>query len=166
MPTRSRVTRHTSHVKVTRATSYELRNSGRGSGVSLQGKGIYHLVIKVTRPQRIKIGALGYLAFAEGYYGYTGSAKAGFAGRVGRHLRKAKKTRWHIDYLLAHASVIEVWLKSGRVAECVAHRWLGRSGAAREAVARFGSSDCCCASHLWRYARRPVAPLGWRVLRV
>jgi sugar fermentation stimulation protein A len=130
---------------------------------SMKGAGIYHLVLRTAGRQRLRIGALGWGEFRAGYYGYTGSARAGFAGRVGRHLRAKKKLRWHIDYLLARARITEVWLKGGR-AECEAHRRIGRLAAGEVCVTKFGSSDCSCASHLWRYSRRPEAPAGWRQL--
>ncbi len=51
------------------------------------------------------VGRLGKREFDAGLYVYTGSALNSLPGRVGRHLRKLKKKHWHIDYLIADASV-------------------------------------------------------------
>ena len=131
-----------------------------GTRDKLWGSGIYHLLIYLSRERTIKIGSLGRLRFARGYYGYTGSAVSGYAGRIGRHLAREKKLRWHIDYLLRRGRVREVWLADG--GECSRHARLGRGAAA---VRGFGCSDCACESHLWQYARRPAAPRGWRVVK-
>jgi len=60
----------------------------------------YILVINISEDLEIKIGQLGEVFFKEGDYIYIGSAKACLDARLRRHLRKDKKTYWHIDYLL------------------------------------------------------------------
>ena len=133
-------------------------------GGRFRGAGIYHLVIYVPRGRTVKVGALGGIEFAAGYYGYTGSARSGFAARVGRHLGEEKKLRWHVDFLLRRGKVTEVWLKQGCSGECRAHRFMGRRNEGNEAAAGFGSSDCTCRSHLWRYRAKPSVPRGWQVV--
>jgi Uri superfamily endonuclease len=59
----------------------------------------------------------------------------------------AKKKRWHIDYLLAEATVTEVVFGETETrAECAVARALG---AQFERIPGFGASDCRCASHLF-----------------
>ncbi|MEM0322310.1 MAG: GIY-YIG nuclease family protein, partial [Thermoprotei archaeon] len=70
--------------------------------------GVYQLVIRLDRECAITIGRLGRFVFPAGYYVYTGSAKKGLEARVSRHLREDKKLKWHIDYFLKHARVVEV----------------------------------------------------------
>jgi len=107
------------------------------------------------RPLRLRVGALGELTFEPGYYAYVGSARRGLAPRLRRHLRrKAKKMRWHVDYLRRGAEPVAAAAWTGRRAdECA----LSRSVAALCAgsVPRFGSSDCRCPSHLHYFPRDP-----------
>lgn len=100
-------------------------------------RGTYALVIFLPRAQTIRVGALGAFKFPRGYYLYIGSALNGLSARVARHLanarrfdaqsmalrnlrgerlrqrRRGKKRFWHIDYLLEHARVVDVWTHEG-----------------------------------------------------
>ncbi|MHC4712149.1 MAG: DUF123 domain-containing protein [Planctomycetota bacterium] len=97
--------------------------------------------------KRIRVGALGRLCFAPGFWVYTGSARRALRRRVLRHIGKQKKRRWHIDYLLPPGRVIAVRaFEAGKVSECRAHCLLASRFA--EGPAGFGSSDCRCRSHL------------------
>jgi Uri superfamily endonuclease len=112
-------------------------------------KGIYVLIIKINKPIRPKVGALGEVAFEAGLYAYVGSAQNNLESRVKRHLRKEKRLFWHIDYLLADpaANVTEVYcLEGDKTCECKIAQLLSQHG---KPVAGFGCSDCRCSSHLF-----------------
>ena len=113
-------------------------------------KGIYCLVLELRSAKEIKVGALGIQKFHPGVYVYVGSARAGIGQRIRRHRSKAKKLRWHIDYLLEDAEVMAtISIPSiSKEMECrVAAVVMSCEGAVMP-VSRFGSSDCSCASHL------------------
>ena len=93
------------------------------------------------KKSKIRIGKLGLIDFGKGYYFYVGS---GGIARISRHLRKEKKIKWHIDYLLRKARVIDVILS--RHSECNTARLLDRHFAC---IKGFGCSDCHCKSHLF-----------------
>jgi len=108
-------------------------------------KGSYVLMAKMERRRRIKVGKLGEIEFEKGYYAYVGSAMNGIEARIRRHLRKDKKLRWHIDYLLQHATAEKIYYIE-RDMECyIAEKFIEKF----EYVPGFGSSDCKCASHLF-----------------
>ena len=119
--------------------------------------GLYQLLIRLRRPMRIRVGALGECPFPAGWYVYTGSARAGLVQRVSRHLRPDKHLRWHIDYLLASADGVTAFVLPGmRVSECRLHADLFGG---RLLIPGFGSSDCRCHSHLAHFRRRPQIEL-------
>ena len=119
-------------------------------------RGTYALIIALATPTAIEVGRLGRFAFPAGYYVYVGSAQGGLRARVRRHLRGEKRLRWHIDYLLAHAEVVEVWYAHGaeRV-ECQWNRAVQRLPRAQAVAPRFGSSDCRCSAHLTHFPAMP-----------
>jgi endonuclease-3 len=105
----------------------------------------YLLELHLSRSRIIKIGRLGSYRFSKGNYIYVGSAQKNFHQRITRHLRKEKKTYWHIDYLLRHARVTRVYscnLKEEAAAAKLA-RIMGTP------VPHFGASDKKSASHLF-----------------
>lgn len=117
------------------------------------GAGVYQLWIRLRRPTKAAIGALGEIQFAAGMYVYTGRASRGLRARVARHLSQSKRLHWHIDYLLARrdARIVRVVLASADPEdECRVNAMIARQGIA--AVPRFGASDCQCGclGHLWR----------------
>lgn len=115
----------------------------------------YQLYIRVARPLRLKIGALGELQFPAGHYVYTGSARRNLAARIARHRRRDKPLRWHIDYLLADPAAVVEWVATGTRAEC---RW-HQATAGRVLHPGFGASDCRagCGGHLkWLGPDTPV----------
>jgi Uri superfamily endonuclease len=113
---------------------------------------VYQLWIKLHRPMKVGVGALGVIHFARATYVYTGRAMRGLRARVLRHASGAQRLHWHIDYLLAERSarVERVILTSTdpddecRVNCKAADGWA--------AVPGFGASDCRngCPGHLWR----------------
>lgn len=143
--------------------------------ITAKEKGTYILILFMDRETSITIGSLGEQIVPRGYYLYIGSALGGLVPRLRRHLRREKKIRWHIDYLLLHARVQEVWWHCGRDRlECSwALDLFARFGG--KGVSRFGSSDCRCPTHLiYTGARKPSpilrrklegAPLGCLTVR-
>ncbi len=114
----------------------------------------YQLHIQLKKNTSLTVGKLGTFSFPAGWYTYTGSAKRQIQNRVARHLsRNNKKTRWHIDYLLAvpHATIMQVTLTYKE--ECC----LNQDTKGSILVPRFGSTDCTagCGSHLKFSDREP-----------
>lgn len=118
--------------------------------------GTYVLVVSLAHDGEIVVGALGRLSFEAGYYLYVGSALGGLGARIGRHLHRRKRLRWHIDYLLVHGSVRDIWyLASPDRQECVWARTLARLPGVEGFGVGFGASDCSCRTHLFRSRVRP-----------
>ncbi len=108
----------------------------------------YILTLFLPRARRIKVGRLGYIMFEPGLYLYVGSAGASPARRIARHARRRKSKFWHIDFLSAHAKVIGALIFEAPTSlECPIAKSLA---GVFTIVPRFGSSDCACASHLFR----------------
>lgn len=113
-------------------------------------KGIYVLIIQLKQAAHVAVGKLGTLCFAEGLYAYVGSAQNGLEKRIEHHFKRAKRTFWHVHYLLQNpfSAIVKVFYKNaGKVDECAIAEKIGREG---EAVPGFGCSDCHCKSHLFR----------------
>jgi len=112
-----------------------------------EGKGSYVLLIKLPEENTISIGSLKAVHFRRGYYAYVGSAMGGFKPRLNRHLKGNKRPHWHIDYLLARASINSIILCQTQdrtecnIAQALSHQF--------DAIPGFGSSDCKCHSHLF-----------------
>jgi sugar fermentation stimulation protein A len=72
-------------------------------------RGVYALVLFVSKDVTVSVGKLGKQKFPKGHYTYVGSAMGKSAtnlrNRIQRHLRKHKRLFWHIDYLLANEHV-------------------------------------------------------------
>jgi len=80
---------------------------------------------------------------------------AGLEARVARHMRPEKKLHWHIDHLLAGAKIEgAVLFPSDEREECTMARTLQKTPGII-GVARFGSTDCGCPSHLFYLGKRP-----------
>ncbi len=106
----------------------------------------YSLFILVEKSQIITVGRLGRFEFIPGNYIYSGSARRNLLARVNRHLKKQKKLRWHIDYLLSAPTVDIVKVVVSTISECD----LVAAGGGSIIVPGFGASDCRsgCGSHL------------------
>lgn len=117
--------------------------------------GSYLLLLHLPRAAAIPVGSLGTIAFAAGYYLYVGSAKVGLTKRLERHLRKRTTLHWHIDYLKGFAdrcTAIPI-----RASEPLEHRLAEAvGGIADGCIASFGSSDCHCPGHLFRFSDDPL----------
>lgn len=113
-----------------------------------RAKGTYSLLLELAEPTRITVGALGSIQFPPGYYAYTGSAfGAGGFARIDRHHRvhtgENQTRHWHIDYLLPHVKMTQVFRAHNVDDECgISNRLPG------DPLRKFGSSDCSCPSHL------------------
>ena len=111
-------------------------------------KGSYILIVELKNNSIISIGKKKEKErFNKGYYIYVGSALNGLDQRIQRHLRKQKKIHWHIDYLLKHAVLIDVFCKESKIREeCnIAKKLDGQLCS----IPGFGCSDCRCKSHLF-----------------
>jgi sugar fermentation stimulation protein A len=112
-------------------------------------KGAYVLVINLTEKRNLRIGSLGSVSFPAGFYAYTGSSMTNLEKRVQRHLRKRKKIRWHIDFLLREAEVVQAILfPSDDKEECDINRQVFDINVGTVIAKGFGSSDCSCETHL------------------
>ena len=110
-------------------------------------KGIYALLIKLDKPRTITVGKRGEIPFSAGYYAYMGSALNGLESRIARHLKKEKLLHWHIDCFLQKARVEEIiYSLTEKDKECIIASQLVQK---LEPIPHFGSSDCCCLSHLY-----------------
>lgn len=121
-------------------------------------KGTYALVLHLESREEITVGKLGTFGFPTGYYLYLGSAlgPGGLEARLYRHRRRDKKLHWHIDYLLEHAQLVEVWSAASTARlECLWAQAARQLPDGETPVPGFGSSDCRCPSHLIRLARKP-----------
>ena len=119
-------------------------------------KGVYCLLLHLSAATTIKVGALGQIDFAPGYYIYVGSALgSGGLSRVSRHIRFYKEQyrapKWHIDYLMMHAVLEKTFCaETEERLECVLSQAVGGAG-----VERFGCSDCDCVTHLYYRTQLP-----------
>jgi len=116
-----------------------------------KSRGTYALLLELEQEAVITVGRLGTFRFPAGYYVYVGSAlgSGGLAARLARHRRRDKKLRWHIDYVLAHARIVDVRVDdSGERLECAWACALLSVPGVQVVVPRLGSSDCTCPSHL------------------
>jgi Uri superfamily endonuclease len=119
--------------------------------------GLYHLVLRMREPRRLRVGSLGWHNFPAGFYVYTGSARRGLVSRVRRHHRREKVNHWHIDWLTRVARIEEIWLDFDlRRSECRNHGRVLNLPGARTPVPGFGSSDCRCPSHLAHFVKKPT----------
>jgi sugar fermentation stimulation protein A len=133
----------------------------RGAGQP-GNRGAYLLLITLSDSRKIEVGGLGRLHFHPGNYVYVGSAMGGLQARVKRHLRPEKKLHWHIDHLLARAKIEgAVLFPSDEREECSFVRTLQKIPGII-GVARFGSTDCGCPSHLFYLGKRPFG----RIMRM
>jgi sugar fermentation stimulation protein A len=118
-------------------------------------KGIYALIVKLDGDRKIAVGKLGPIDFKKGYYAYIGSALNSFEGRINRHLRKDKKLRWHIDYLLEAGHIVEILIfETDEKLECAIAKKIQKN---LEPIKNFGASDCKCESHLFYAKENPAA---------
>lgn len=110
--------------------------------------GIYFLLIRNNKGHSLKIKNKDYF-FPRGFYVYVGSAQKNLCQRIERHRRKEKKKRWHIDYLLEFAKIIEVKIITNQQKakeQFYAEKWI--EVADFIPVPKFGASDSKAKTHL------------------
>ena len=120
--------------------------------------GTYCLIGQCSTSSSITIGKLGTFQIEPGYYLYVGSAlgKGGLNSRLQRHLRKKKRTHWHLDYLRESLTPLEIWYSTETKKR--EHQWAElclRDNDSRIPIKKFGASDCDCPAHLFYYELRP-----------
>jgi Uri superfamily endonuclease len=134
-------------------------NAKNCSAIVKKSKGHYVLVLRLMEEKTIEMGRLGTIDFPKGYYCYVGSAQGpgGLASRVGRHLGGQGKPGWHVDYLRRFANPFQAWLvRSEKRLECLLAKSLRQLHGGVVPVAKFGSSDCKCPSHLYHFSDVPT----------
>jgi len=126
-------------------------------------KGVYALVIDISREVRIEIGSLGKHLLRKGCYVYVGSAKGpgGLRGRISRHLRKNRRKRWHVDYVLEIGEVKLIAYVASDISECSVVKKLLKIGLTAP-IKGLGSSDCKqgCPAHML-YTNDPSAVMRY-----
>ncbi len=127
-------------------------------------RGTYILILRLDRRRTLQIGRLGRFRFPAGYFAYVGSAlgRGGLGGRLKHHLNPFAPSRWHIDALRKVAHLDQVWLARGE--EIQEHLWaalLHESMNGEVPAKGFGSSDCRCLAHLFRFQECP----SWDLFR-
>jgi Uri superfamily endonuclease len=128
--------------------------------IASPAKGGYILILQLDATKKINVGRLGAISFPEGFYAYLGSALGGFKSRINRHLIEDKKPKWHIDYLINEARILQAILHETELRlECLLSQALARE---LPFIAGFGSSDCPCRSHLYFANHRPSLELSIR----
>ena len=120
--------------------------------------GTYALILASTETRCLCVGRLGSLALRPGWYIYVGSAfgPGGVRARLAHHRKQAARAHWHVDYLHPHTRLARVWYTHDPLRR--EHQWaqvIQQLPGAELPLHGFGSSDCGCASHLVRFARRP-----------
>lgn len=111
--------------------------------------GIYALVLELDAAATIEIGAMGEIEFEPGVYVYVGSAMNSVEKRLERHFSRDKKLHWHIDYFTREADPVDaVVLEKDSAYECMLADALSQKATV---ITGFGSSDCDCESHLFRF---------------
>jgi sugar fermentation stimulation protein A len=113
----------------------------------VKDRGSYLLLLRLDRDVSVEVGSLGRIRFQRGHYVYVGSAMQNLTARITRHTRRRKKLHWHIDYLRQVAShVVALPIRSSQREECQVARAFGN--VLSPGPPGFGSSDCCCPTHL------------------
>lgn len=74
-------------------------------------KGTYVLLLENIHAVDIKVGSLDQLRFDKGFYAYVGSmfGPGELKARIGRYFA-VKRRHWHIDYILDHIKIFEVYV--------------------------------------------------------
>ncbi len=120
-------------------------------------RGVYSLIIEITRETDIKIGSLGSIRFGKGIWLYVGSAQGkgstNLQNRLNRHFSSDKTVHWHIDMLLEseEAHLIDALCAVTLInRECDVACTLVDDRHAVWGPSGFGASDCKrkCNSHL------------------
>ncbi len=136
-------------------STHGLRSAERQQSQKTPIMQTYILKISLAKTRKIQIGKLGTFSFGNGVYWYVGSAKKNLKQRVARHQRKKKKLHWHIDYLLEHARITDIWYTD--IGEETLATMFARG--LQIPVTGFGSSDKKTKAHLF-YGAYPGPLVG------
>jgi sugar fermentation stimulation protein A len=126
----------------------------------IQNGRCYSIILEVRQTIQVAVGRLHRVRFIPGYYVYTGRASRGIESRVNRHLSKAKKIRWHIDYLTSARGIriTDAVIHDAKAEEeCIVNQRIASYSDARYFAPGFGASDCMagCTSHLVYFSKMP-----------
>jgi len=126
----------------------------KGMRCIIEMKGIYTLVVGASVDLVVRTNKMSF-NLPKGLYLYVGSAMGpsnqSLELRIARHLRKRKKSFWHIDYLLKMRKVLVrgvVYSQSKKKLECRLASQL-ETQLNGTPIVGFGCSDCRCISHLF-----------------
>jgi sugar fermentation stimulation protein A len=120
-----------------------------------QNRGVYLLLAELKKPLGIPVPGIGNPVLDPGWYIYAGSAKTNLRQRVARHLRKKKKTHWHIDHLTRKCAGLTAFpVLTHKDLECPLAGDISQT--ADTAIEGFGCSDCSCSSHLFYFQENPL----------
>ncbi len=129
-------------------------------------KGTYCLILLLAQDRQIAIGQRKRITFPRGYYVYVGSALNNLAQRIKRHCSSQKRRRWHIDWLLDAAVIVNVMvIPSPQRWECALSQRLAVLSQ-RVVMKGFGSSDCACLTHLHYFEDDPTQALKGIMARI
>ncbi|MFP4606163.1 MAG: GIY-YIG nuclease family protein [Thiohalospira sp.] len=108
-------------------------------------------------PGVYRVGALGDVELAGGYYLYIGSAfgPGGLRSRGERHWQGRGRPRWHLDYLRPRQPLVIWYTTDGRRREALWARVASALPGVAPAVTGFGASDRPGATHLFRLDSLP-----------
>ncbi|MBA7498825.1 hypothetical protein ES704_01563 [subsurface metagenome] len=108
------------------------------------------MLIYISEDLKVRVGQLGEVSFKKGDYIYIGSAIGCLEVRLRRHLKKDKKSFWHIDYLLENKKVkiLQIWTIDKKM-ECQTAEVFCQDPTTEIIKKGFGSSDCKCVTHLF-----------------
>ena len=108
------------------------------------------MLIYISEDLKVRVGQLGEVSFKKGDYIYIGSAIGCLEVRLRRHLKKDKKSFWHIDYLLENKKVkiLQIWTIDKKM-ECQTAEVFCQDPTTEIIKKGFGSSDCKCLTHLF-----------------
>jgi Uri superfamily endonuclease len=120
--------------------------------------GTYALIFHCNRPHCARVGRLGNVFIATGYWIYVGSAfgPGGLRSRLAHHLSPSHRRHWHLDYIKAAMRPVEAWTTADTVKR--EHDWavaVASIDGAKRPIPGFGASDCDCGTHLMHMPRLP-----------
>ena len=123
-------------------------------------KGVYVLVINISKQILVDARALGDVRFVPGTWVYVGSAlgtgSTRLDHRIGRHFSSEKTLHWHIDFLLDRAGPPSevIWARTESAMECEIAQLLKQHEDFEIGPLGFGSSDCvaACGSHVFKFS--------------
>ncbi len=112
-------------------------------------KGIYLLLMNLSKDRKIKIGKRREELFKKGIYLYVGRSMRDVEKRIERHFKKRKKKHWHIDYFVEYGEIKKVIIlpSENKKLECQIAEFLENLFIP---IKNFGCSDCKCVSHLFK----------------